>query len=734
MPDQSPIPEKVKLRPRARILRTFGDELISSASVAVIELVKNAYDADATRVCVRFEGTATGDPKSPHLEGASARLTVVDDGIGMTPDIIKDVWMEPATSHRKRHKVSEIKKRRVLGEKGIGRFAVSQLADELTIVSRRRDTDSEVKVFFDWTWFDVDDAYLDEISVEFEVATQNESSSASQTLQQCFGKLGLAPIESLPAQGTVLEMNKLRSDWSRADFLVLQNALSRLMLPELLNAAAAGFSDFSIYLDLPAPFDDLNGLITFPETLKNPPYLVDGRVDENGNFWLQMNLLSNLTTKTSDSSCLSLGRQPQCGPFGIRLMVWDRTVKDLTALADIYGSTVKDIRRDLDSAAGVNIYRDGFRVLPYGESHYDWLRLDSRRVQNPTMRLSNNQIVGYIYISADGNPNLRDQTNREGLIDGPALNDLRTLVTCIIAVLEKKRYELRPREGKDKNKGGLFSGFNLSDVEEIIRERYPNDPQLLATVRRKQEDLAARVEEAQQVLARYRRLATLGQLMDTILHDGRQPLAKLQNEALLALKDLDTRQTSDGLVETLRRRLLFVREQGKFVADVFRKIEPFSGRKRGRPKDVILEDLIHRSFGIFDSELKRLNVGYSISDTKTACRVDESDMQQVFANLLQNSLHWLEQVSAEQRMIRVEVADRGDSQLTVIFSDSGPGVDDAVRDYIFDPYFSTKADGIGLGLTIAGEILSEYYDGSLELLDSGPLDGATFRVTINKRV
>src|SRR3979409_1989356 len=98
------------LRPRARILRTFGDELISSETVAVIELVKNSYDADASRVLVRFTGP---------LEGGSGAIDVVDDGHGMSTETVTTVWMEPATRFRAAERRSEVHGRRVLGEKGI---------------------------------------------------------------------------------------------------------------------------------------------------------------------------------------------------------------------------------------------------------------------------------------------------------------------------------------------------------------------------------------------------------------------------------------------------------------------------------------------------------------------------------------------------------------------------------------------------------------------------------------
>jgi C4-dicarboxylate-specific signal transduction histidine kinase len=117
----------------------------------------------------------------------------------------------------------------------------------------------------------------------------------------------------------------------------------------------------------------------------------------------------------------------------------------------------------------------------------------------------------------------------------------------------------------------------------------------------------------------------------------------------------------------------------------------------------------------------------------TTVTADETELQQVFVNMLRNSLYWLREVSPEDRRIRIAVS-RDDDGLHILFSDSGPGVDETVRDRIFDPYFSTAEDGVGLGLSIAGEIVGEYYDGQLSLLDEGPLPGANFQVTLRRRV
>ena len=127
---------------------------------------------------------------------------------------------------------------------------------------------------------------------------------------------------------------------------------------------------------------------------------------------------------------------PNCGPFSFEFRVWDRSNDDLRPLAEEFQSTLRDVRRDLDTASGIGIYRDGFRVMLPEDS--DWLRLDLRRVQNPTMRLSNNQIVGVVSIGRDGNPGLIDQTNRQGIVDSPEFSEFRDTIREVLSKLEIK--------------------------------------------------------------------------------------------------------------------------------------------------------------------------------------------------------------------------------------------------------------------------------------------------------
>ncbi|MEP0923401.1 ATP-binding protein [Leptolyngbya sp. ST-U4] len=712
------------LRPRARILRTLGDELISSEIVALIELVKNSYDADASTVLIRFQDS---------LQAGEGRIEVMDDGNGMSLSTIQKTWMEPATfSKAKKDQVkSERKGRRVLGEKGVGRFAASRLAKSLEVFSRRIGTNSEVRVFFDWSQFDNPEKYLDQIQIPYEEREPVEIHPNGNIRFLDYGNLENSNLRL--THGTILRMEELRITWGRQQIELLRADLSRLISPFFE-------TDFKIRLEVAAPLEEYSGVLEPPEALKHPHYRIWGHIDACGQARLRLQLRGQQTEELIDEPFqFPDGRSPQCGPFDIDLRIWDRDQEALEDLAKLSGSRTRDIRRDLNNSAGISVYRDGFRVLPYGEPNNDWLRLDARRVQNPTMRVSVNQVVGYVLISADQNPDLRDQSNREGLMSGQALDDFRELIRMALARLEEKRYGVRhPKKTNSKSKlGGVFSGFSLAEIRNFVRRNQPNNQELLLLLDEQEKDLEHRIEVVQETLARYRRLAVLGQLIDALLHDGRTPLSKIASNAYFGLRDIN-RSTGEPqnfqLITKLKKYFEKIENQSNLLSTVFKRIEPFGGRKPGRPANTTLEEVISTAFDVMEGETRQLGVEVSLPETKTSVTVEPTEIQEVIVNLLNNSLYWLQRVPKEDRHIAVQCERHFSNEVTILFSDSGPGVDPEHRDRIFDPYFSTKPDGVGLGLAIAGEIIDEYYSGRLELLTSGPLPGATFRITLCKRV
>lgn len=188
--------------------------------------------------------------------------------------------------------------------------------------------------------------------------------------------------------------------------------MSRLLSP------IAPSEDFLIELKLPVGLEDLSGLIERPETLNKPDYYIKGNVSSEGipsliYFSKKENKEINLTLSATEFQLRNPMRDSLSGPFSFEFRVWNRDDDSIKNLATEIDSSVKNIKSDLNDLAGISIYRDNFRVLPYGNKNDDWLNLNIRRVNNPTLRLSINQIVGYISIGLDSNSELRQRRQRQ---------------------------------------------------------------------------------------------------------------------------------------------------------------------------------------------------------------------------------------------------------------------------------------------------------------------------------
>ena len=697
-------------KPRARIIKTIGEELISNDNVAVVELVKNSYDANSQIVDITFRGSIKerqeGKNIIKYIDKDDASITIEDTGVGMNYDTIESAWMEPATSFKKDNNNTN-SARKFTGEKGIGRFASAKLASKLELVTKQQDQD-EIVVKFNWDDFSVEDNYLENISVHWEIRP---------------------PLE-IKTSGTILKLKSLNSDWDEDKIRSLRVTLSRLLNPIVPS------EDFLISVNIPEGMDRrIDGTIERPETLNKPDYYIKGAISETGspeNF-LYFSKLKGVEEKLlfNDNDFLLKDpiRNSIAGKFSFEFRIWNRD--DLGPLSRELNSTIKNVKKDLDDLSGISIYRDNIRVLPYGSKNNDWARLDLRRVNNPTLRLSNNQIVGYIAIGLDQNPLLKDQSNREGIVEGQALEDVKDLIKLILNEVEQRRYSERPRKNEITSSptASLFEKFSLSSISTLVKEQIPTHKNILDAVEKKDAEIKEGVTKVQEVISRYRRLTTLAQLIDSIVHDGGNFLNKIDIQATLIQKTLDSPNPDK---EKLLHEVSNIQNIRKDFAQLFRRIEPFGGRKRGRPQQLVIEDIIKNQFLLYHTDLSRLQINYTISETQNVVTIDEAELGIIFMNLIQNSIYWLESVNRDKKEIVVDVL-KSDNELSIIFSDNGPGIKEGTEDNIFDPYFSTKPDGIGLGLAIVGELVSEY-NGEFMLINNGILPGATFKITFRYRI
>ena len=711
------------MRPRARLLHTLGRDLISSEKVAVIELVKNSYDADASVVLVRLIGAPAG---------AEARLEVWDDGHGMDIQTITGAWLEIATPHRRKVRRSEAKQRRVLGEKGIGRLAAARLGREMLLTTRRAASD-EVQLLIDWSLFEDEDLFLDEVEMAWDAGMPTVFINDG-TADQTFEASNVDQWDS--GHGTVVQLDGLTTTWTDKEIQELRTALSRLIPPLPDDQLVQMTPDFQVVLDLPEEFEHLSGPVASPEELTKSHYRLTGSVDDDGTASLVYHQMDGRVEEPISTHLLGKsGRPPKCGPVTMDLRVWDRDTPALTALFP--EATVTEARRSITNVSGISIYRDGFRVLPFGERGDDWLGLDARRVQNPTLRLSNNQLLGHAFISADRNPELRDQSNREGLIESTAYDDLRAVVKGALELIESRRYTARRPQGDSAERGGLFSRFNLTTVRDAVRARHPDDRILSELVQAKDTELHASVQQVQEVISRFSRLATMGLLVDRVVHDGRTAVARLRNISRFGHRDLEkSESSSEEKLDLADKALRDTQIQADMLGTLFRRIEPFGGRRRGRPRVAPLMRIVEDGVAILEQDASEAGIALTIQGEDTPVMLDASEIQEIIVNLVSNAIFWTSRSNTEgfQPEVRVKVERISASAVTITVSDTGPGVSDDFRQFIFDPYFSLRPDGVGLGLAIVGTVVEDYYHGELELLDTGPLPGASFRATLRRRV
>lgn len=729
------------LRPRARLLRTLGSDLISSDKVALIELVKNSYDADASIALIRFHGP---------LEEGKGRIDVWDDGHGMDAATLQRSWLDIATDTKRRRPRSE-GGRRVLGEKGIGRLAAARLGNEMMLVTRMSHAD-EVKLLIDWTDFDRPEAYLDQIEVAWEVGVPDIFSDSGASLETFSAVRGETWHRG---RGTLVQIDRLSRAWDRDDLLELRTALTRLMRPRPGTdsglASADDFEfDFQVFLELVEVNEDLQDLagpIEPSSELQTPDYSLIGIVDAKGSATLRYSQKEPPLEEDVGLKQLWIDedRSPHAGPFDFEINVWDRDkdaiIRTLQeSAAEIVAPSAKDLKgfRDtLDEVAGVSIYRDGFRVLPFGESGDDWLGLDLRRVQAPTRRVSNNQIIGHVFVGADTNQGLKDQSNREGILAGTAYSDLQKLVRAALVELETRRYTARHPKGEPgESKGGLFERFDLGEIRAAMAQSYPADQRLIGLIDDKNRDIREGVAEVQNVLSRYSRLATLGALIDRVLHDGRTVVTRLKNIARFGARDLEKKSlTFPDKIAIAANAMSDTTAQADLLSSLFKQIEPFGGRKRGRPKEISTSDVIDNAIAILQQEADDRGVELVRKGDAVVVKIDEAELLTVLINLIQNAIYWTStQPKGTERKVVIGARRDSDASLTVVVSDSGPGVAEGVRAHIFDPYFSSKPEGVGLGLSIVGNLVEDIYEGQLILVDEGPLDGATFEATFRRRV
>ena len=417
-------------RPRARLLQLLGDQLIGSPRLAIFELVKNAYDADATKVAVTMS----------RLTRQDASIEVRDNGDGMSLQILEHVWLVPGHDHKAKQREDGKRTPRgrlPLGEKGVGRFAVHKLGNVVEVVTRQAGGD-EVVLRIDWE----------------ELASSEFLSDAAVTASVRGPK-----VFKGSQHGTVVRITSLRGKpWTRGEVRRLARQITSISSP-----FATTTDDFEATLLCPQQISWLEDLPDTADLIALAPWTFSFKLANNELTWkysfnrvrgvalpartahdvqggvlLDRRDLPEADQKRLETTTKSPRSTPELqdgiGTIAGELYVYDRDPEVLNRLG-----FSQSLQSFLDETGGMRVYRDQIRVYNYGEPGDDWLGLDLRRVNSPSKRISNNIIIGAIELSLEESHELREKTNREGFVENDALLRLRALVLGILSVFESER-------------------------------------------------------------------------------------------------------------------------------------------------------------------------------------------------------------------------------------------------------------------------------------------------------
>jgi len=390
-----------------RIVKLLGRESIANPNVAILEMIKNAWDNDATLVEVAFCDLTSGKGK----------LTIRDNGTGMTLKEIRENWMVAATDAKVTSPTTERLGRPKIGEKGIARFALENLSESLTVISKPEGQSEGHRILFDWTQFEKSDAKFEKIP--------NECYSFSKRKDE---------------HGLECVLTPLREKWDLDRLLNLAGDIESVLPPVIKP------SHFDIRFIVPE-YPQVAAVSLESKLLKKAVYVCHFELGKDGTIIREFCVGKDRISRQKSKN-LSFA----CGPLVSRLHFFFRDMGkyEVAQKTGIYGSkldfAIADLREFLDKWGGVKVYRDNFRVKPYGDPNTDWLGLDKLRVDDPSIYPESEQVLGFIQISRKDNPQLIDTTTREGLISNKAFRDMFSFMEEGIRFFADVRRTLKDRE------------------------------------------------------------------------------------------------------------------------------------------------------------------------------------------------------------------------------------------------------------------------------------------------
>ncbi|MCK4358469.1 MAG: sensor histidine kinase [Candidatus Cloacimonetes bacterium] len=732
-------------RPYARLLTMLSEQLIRNKLIALMELVKNSYDADANWVQIRFENFKNFGKKDLK-ENEKPFIEIEDDGDGMSFTTIKDSWMNPASPNkyykRKRGKDITKKGRIIQGEKGIGRYAVYKLGYTVEIFTKERNKQSnEIYLKSDLSAYDnelleqvdrkksEEPIYIDEISSYYEI--NDEPKRIVDKEIDIRGE-----ILKREQHGTLIRITNLKHNWKKEDVMKLKDRCKKLVSP-------FRETDFMISTTYSGEDIEVTEFISLEDILDMALLKIEGEVDKDGfcsykldNDEGKLDVLSltedSFIKERFYNKNYERERGPECGPFNFKFYVYDMRRGEMSVQPHIHKS------RYTIASNRVYLYRDNVRIYPYGDPDDDWLKLDIfRGTKRAGDYLSNDQTIGYITISVRYNPDLKDKTNREGLLEiGNAYEDFRTLIWGLLGYIKKEFDKVKKKKSKKREplKSSLLLTYsnvkkNFTLLEDHLKTREDSKGLKVKNILEKEYEEERKLFEDRVEIVED--LAGVGIAVDMASHD----LMMMMGRSRETLNFLINMADSESLNrEKLKDNLDKLYGQFSFIGDQLHGIQPLFRSSRRRSKPYRIKEIIEKVQFYYSVPIEELPIEANIveKDPPLIIKCPEAILLQLFINLMDNSVYWLKSKRTKSPEIKIEI---DGVKCQVIFSDNGPGIASKDMNYIFDAFFTTKGlKGRGLGLYIARQLL-ERYDYEIEYIVKNKdkiLPGANFLINFGE--
>jgi signal transduction histidine kinase len=721
--------QSVRFVADAAIIPRLGRELVAKQETALAELVKNAYDADATKVNVELLNAKN-----------NATLRIEDNGHGMNRDQLIQGFMRLASDAKVRVPYSPKYKRLRAGRKGIGRFAADRLGERLILVTQTRSSNVALKLEINWSAF-----------------TQGNSLSSVSSQ--------IAEIPKQRSSGTTIVIANLRDTWSEAEVRRVFRYISGLLQPfPVAPVLAKPSSDpgFDVTFSRNDGTSSSTEKIvdTFTEILKQAVAEIFLEIDSSGNAtW---SVKSRRFAIPAKKEKVGLDREvpaplPHARKVAMRAYYYNFA-------QEIYGPSANALRDQLTRNGGVRVYRNGYRVLPYGESDDDWLQLDESYSKRSTVLapIANRNFLGVVEID-DPNGEIFDETSsREGLVQNDAFRELQTVLSRVLIAAAQRVAEARNRSGKkprttgvpstDTSDRGRTSAKRLrSTVKEFRRTAElagsgasaATKLALLETANKLDAAVKEIVEAASErddlaaEINLLRILASMGLAIAEFTHDFfalAQTMELDLNKIASAAGDAPQIQKAK---QRLKDRFLFTRAYSRYFGEMVsenasRKLEPIE----------LYRFALDFKEGV-GAMLSRPGIALSVEKPKDydiyTVPMHPSEWSSMLLNFLTNSLKAIRRAGVAGRIL-VRTG-RKDNLVFLEFADNGDGIRKEDRERVFDAFYSTSAAaagseldaahaiGTGLGLKIVMDI-AQGVGGDAEVVDAPEGYSTCLRVSV----